>query len=250
MIINNPFGLENKTILVTGASSGIGKATAIECSKLGANLIITGRDQARLDDTMQKLESSRHLRFIADLNQNDQLTGMVDQLPALNGIVCNAGIAIPKLFAFTSNDELHSIFNSNFFSNVSLLRELIQKKKLSKNASVVFVSSIAGNFITSPGSSIYGASKAAITALSKGLALELSGKGIRVNSVSAGMIETNIMNESSISAQDLEEDKKKYPLGRYGKPEDVSYAIIYLLSDASSWLTGTNILLDGGYTLK
>lgn len=249
-MINNPFTLERKTILITGASSGIGKATAIECSKSGASLIITGRNQTRLNETLQQLELSDNLSLTADLNQNDQIANLVDQLPLLNGIVCNAGIAIPKLFAFTSDLELHSIFNSNFFSNVNLLRELIKKKKLNKNASIVFVSSIAGNFITSPGSSIYGASKAALSALSKGLALELSGKGIRVNSLSAGMIETNIMNESSISSHDLEDDKKKYPLGRYGKPEDVSYAIIYLLSDASSWLTGTNILLDGGYTLR
>jgi len=247
---NNPFSLDTKTILITGASSGIGKATAIECSKLGANLIITGRDKIRLDETLYKLLPNQHLSLTTDLNQKDQIINLVNQLPQLNGVVCNAGITIPKLFAFTSDIELHSLFNSNFFSNVYLLKELIAKKKLLKNASIVFVSSIAGNFITSPGSSIYGASKAALTALSKGLALELSGKGIRVNSVSAGMIETNIMNESSISKQDLEEDKKKYPLGRYGKSEDVSYAIIYLLSDASSWLTGTNILLDGGYTLK
>ena len=244
------FSLEGKTILITGASSGIGKASATQCAESGADLIITGRNTKRLDETLGSLKSTKHIRIIADLKEKQDISKLVDQLPKLDGIVFNAGIAIPKLFSFTSELELNDIFNSNFFSNVYLLKEIITKKKLAKNASIVFVSSIAGNYITSPGSSIYGASKAALSALSKALALELSAKGIRVNSVSPGMIETKIMDDSSITAQDLDIDKKKYPLGRYGKPEDVAYAIIYLLSEASSWLTGTDILLDGGYTLK
>jgi len=247
---SNPFTLEGKIILVTGASSGIGKATAIDCSQQGANLIITGRNQDRLDTTLRNLDGENHISFPVDLCSDPDLIDMVDKLPMVDGLVCNAGIANPKLFAFTSKSEVDLLFNTNFFVNIDLLREMIKKKKIKKNASIVMVSSIAGGLITSPGSSIYGASKAALTALSKSLALELSGKGIRVNSVSPGMIETNIMNDSSISEKVLNEDKKNYPLGRYGKPEDVAYAIIFLLSDASSWITGTNLLIDGGYTLR
>jgi len=245
----NPFGLAGKTILVTGASSGIGRSTAIECSRLGAKVVITGRDLHRLEETFGLLEGNGHLMFSADLTNEKDIEDLINQLPKLSGLVNNAGIASPKLFAFTGIGEAELLFKTNFFSPFELLRRIIRSKILVKNSSVVFVSSIAGTTITSPGGSVYGASKSAINGLSKALALELAPKRIRVNTVMPGMIETKILSDSSIGQEDLDEDRKRYPLGRYGKPEDVAYAIIYLLSDASSWTTGTNLLLDGGYTL-
>ena len=245
----NPYSLAGKTILITGASSGIGRSTAIECSKLGAQVVITGRDLNRLQETFEHLEGTGHLMITADLTNEDDLKKLINELPQLSGLVNNAGIAMPKLFSFTSVSEAEALFKINFFSPFELLRRIIKSKKLVKNSSVVFVSSIAGTTITSLGGSVYGASKSAINGLSKALALELAPKRIRVNTVVPGMIETSILADSSISKADLDEDRKRYPLGRYGKPEDVAYAIIYLLSDASSWTTGTNLLLEGGYTL-
>ena len=245
----NPYSLVGKAILITGASSGIGRSTAIECSKLGAQVVITGRDHNRLQETFDQLEGTSHLMIQADLTNEDDLEKLINELPQLSGLVNNAGIAQPKLFSFTSVLEAEVLFKTNFFAPFELLHRIIKSKKLVKNSSVVFVSSIAGTTITSPGGSVYGASKSAINGLSKALALELAPKRIRVNTVMPGMIETQIMDDSSISKADLEEDRKRYPLGRYGKPDDVAYAIIYLLSDASSWTTGTNLLLDGGYTL-
>lgn len=245
----NPYSLVGKTILVTGASSGIGKSTAIECSRLGALVVITGRDRNRLQETFESLEGTGHFIITADLTDEADLEALINKLPQISGLVNNAGIAMPKLFSFTTIQEAELLFKTNFFSPFELLRRIIKSKKLVKNSSVVFVSSIAGTTITSPGGSIYGASKSAVNGLSKALALELAPKRIRVNTVMPGMIETQILADSSINKADLDEDRKRYPLGRYGKPEDVAYAIIYLLSDASSWTTGTNLLLDGGYTL-
>jgi len=245
----NPYSLDGKTILITGASSGIGKTTAIECSRLGARVVITGRNRIRLQETFDLLEGTGHLMITADLTNQDDVESLLNELPQLSGLVNNAGIALPKLFAFITNEEAEQVFKTNFFSPFDLLRGIIKRKKLIKNSSVVFVSSIAGTTITSLGGSIYGASKSALNGLSKALALELAPKRIRVNSVMPGMIETPILADSSIGEADLEADRKRYPLGRYGQPQDVAYAIIYLLSDASSWMTGSNLLLDGGYTL-
>lgn len=245
----NPYSLVGKTILITGASSGIGRSTAIECSKLGAQVVVTGRDNNRLQETFEHLEGTGHLLILADLTLEVDLQKLIDELPQLYGLVNNAGIAMPKPFSFTSVMEAEALFKSNFFAPFELLRRIIKSKKLVKNSSVVFVSSIAGTNIAYIGGSVYGASKSAINGLAKALALELAPKRIRVNTVMPGMIETSILADSSISKADLDEDWKRYPLGRYGKPEDVAFAIIYLLSDASSWTTGTNLLLDGGYTL-
>ncbi|NWJ51777.1 MAG: SDR family oxidoreductase [Bacteroidetes bacterium] len=245
----NPYSLSGKTILITGASSGIGKTTAIECAKLGAQVVITGRDLTRLRETYNILEGNGHLLLQADLTNNKDIDALLIGLPQLSGLVCNAGIFNPKLYSFTSIEEAEQVFKINFFSPFDLLRRILKQKKIERNSSIVFVSSIAGNTITSLGSSVYGASKSALNGLSKALALELAPKQIRVNTVMPGMIETPILAGSSISNDELEEDRKRYPLGRYGQTQDVAYAIIYLLSNASSWVTGTNILLDGGFTL-
>jgi len=139
--------------------------------------------------------------------------------------------------------------NVNFFAPIELTRLLVKSKKISKGGSIVFISSITGVYCSFVASSIYSASKGAINGLVKGVALDLAPKGIRVNSVNPGMIETDILSDSAITEDQLKEDMKRYPLGRYGKPEEVANAVIYLLSDAASWTTGSNLLIDGGYTL-
>ncbi len=246
----NPFSLQGKNILVTGASSGIGRSTAIECSKMGATVIISGRNKERLTETFNQLEGKDHQFVLADLNKESDLSYLVEQCVSLDGIVHCAGLAIPKPFQFLSKEDVEYIMSVNFEAPVYLTQLLLKKKKINKSSSIVFISSISGIFVSYVGGSLYSASKGAINGVVKGLAIELAPKNIRVNCVNPGMIFTDILKDGIVTQEQLEEDAKKYPLKRYGKPEEVAYAVIYLLSDASSWVTGTNLLIDGGYTLQ
>lgn len=167
----------------------------------------------------------------------------------LDGIIQCAGCTISKPFSFISEDNLSNIMRVNFEAPVMLTQLLLKKKKIAKGASIVFVSSISGVYVSYIANSIYSASKGAVNGIAKALALELAGKDIRVNTITPGMIETSILSEGVISVEQLTEDAKRYPLKRYGKPEEVAYAAVYLLSDASKWVTGSNLLIDGGYTL-
>jgi len=247
--MHNPFSLEGKTILVTGASSGIGRAIAIECSKMGAKLIITARNEERLNETLSQMEGSGHSIIIADLNNEKDRQTLIEQSPNLNGLVNCAGLINTLPFQFVTEDILKSVMNVNFTAPVLISIELIKRKKILKNSSIVFISSISGVLCVAVANSIYSASKGAINGMAKNMAVDLASKGIRVNSVNPGMIETHIFDAGTVTPEQLEEDKKRYPLKRHGKPEEVAYAVIYLLSDASSWVTGSNLVIDGGYTL-
>lgn len=247
--MHNPFTLEGKSILVTGASSGIGRAIAIECSKMGAKLIITGRDETRLNDTYSNLVGNDHVQIIADLSNEANIATLCDKTSKLEGIVHCAGFTTPIPFQFITKEKLDSIFSINFTSTVLLSQLLLKKKKLSKEASIVFISSISGVWCSYIAGSMYSATKGAINGIVKGMALDLASKNIRVNSINPAMVETSILSDGTLSEEQLKEDRKRYPLKRYGKPEEVAYAAIYLLSDASKWVTGSNLLIDGGYTL-
>jgi len=246
----NPFSLEGKTILVTGASSGIGRAIAIECSKMGATMIITGRNPERLNETFMQLAGVQHTQIIADLNEDKDIAQLIDNIPALDGCVCNAGITMTLPIAFINRKALDNVLQVNTIAPILLTQALIKKKKIKNGSSLVFISSVSGVYNAIIGNSMYSASKGAINGFSKNAALDLASKNIRVNTVSPGMIQTNILSSGVISEEQLKEDMKKYPLKRYGKPEEVAYAVIYLLSDASQWVTGSNLLIDGGYTLQ
>lgn len=245
----NPFSLENKKILVTGASSGIGKAIAIECSKMGAEVIITGRNEQRLTETYELLEGNHPAYIVADLTKEEDIERLVAKTENLNGLVNCAGLTIPKPFKFLQESDIETVMTVNFNAPLLLTQRLVKKKKLEKGASVVFISSISGTKVSYIAGSIYSASKGAVNGLCKGLALELAPQQVRVNTVVPGMVETNIVSGGEIAEEQLEIDKQKYPLKRYGKPEEVAYAVVYLLSSASSWVTGSNLLIDGGYTL-
>ena len=245
----NPFSLKNKTVLVTGASSGIGKAIAIECSKMGAKVVITGRNEQRLQETYKQLEGLQPAYIVADLSKKEEIETLVNQIDCLNGLVNCAGLTIPKPFKFLQEEDIQEVMTVNFNAPLLLTQLLIKKRKLRKASSIVFISSISGTKISYIGNSIYSASKGAINGICKGLALELASQQIRVNSVIPGMVETNIVSGGEVTQEQLEADKQKYPLKRYGKPEEVAHAVVYLLSDASSWVTGSNLLIDGGYTL-
>ena len=245
----NPFSLEGKTILVTGASSGIGRAIAVECSKMGAALILTARNEERLKETLSQMEGKEHLIIVADLSIEDNRKQLVDKCTAIDGLVNCAGVTKSLPFSFVTDESLKGIMDINFTASALLSAELVKKKKISKNSSIVFVSSISGVLCAAVGGSMYSASKGAVNGLIKGMSLDLAAKGIRVNSVNPGVIETNIFDAGTITIEQLEEDKKRYPLKRHGKPEEVAYAVIYLLSNASSWVTGSNLVIDGGFTL-
>ncbi len=241
----NPFSLKGKTILVTGASSGIGRATAIECSKLGAIVIITGRNSERLQQTYDSLYGLGHLQIIADLNNLEDLTSLVNQVPILDGVVNNAGIAKTQPISFIKEEDLQKIFATNTFTPILLVKQLLRKKKINKNASLVFTSSVSA-IKSDLGNSVYGASKAALQSYVRYCARELASKSIRANSIHPGMVTTPLITGGAHSDDDLQTDAQKYPLGRYGRPEEIAWSVIYLLSDASAWITGHSLIIDGG----
>lgn len=245
----NPFSLDGKTILVTGASSGIGQATAIQCSKLGAKVIITARNEERLKKTLSQMEGDGHRIVLAELTQQTDLETMVDDIDSLNGVVLCAGKGMTAPFSFSTKEKFDSIFEINFFAPVELLRLLVKKKKMVKESSVVFVSSVGGNFSFNVGNGVYGASKAALNSIMKFCAKELASKKIRVNSVNPGMVNTKLIQGGIISEEQHQLDMEKYPLNRYGESEEIAYGIIYLLSNASSWVTGHSLVIDGGLTI-
>lgn len=245
----NPFNLKDKTILVTGASSGIGQTTAIECSKMGAKVIITARNEERLKKTHSQLEGEGHEMIMSELTNKEELEVLVSKAHDLDGVVLCAGRAMTSPFMFNTRDKYDDVFNINYFAPVELLRLLLKKKKINKNASVVFVSSIGGVMGYSLGNSIYGATKASIHSTMKFCAKELAPKGIRVNSVNPGMVNTPLIGGGSISEEQYKADMERYPLKRYGEPEDIANGIIYLLSNASSWVTGHALVIDGGITI-
>lgn len=245
----NPYSLEGKTILVTGASSGIGKATAIECSKLGARVIITGRDEARLQQTLSSLEGEGHVVIAAGLGEDDGIRFLVERVPVLNGIVHAAGISDTVLFQFLKKERLENIFNINFFAPVVLSQLLLKKKLLQKGGSIVFLSSIDGPITAHIGNSMYSATKGALSAMMRNMSIELASKGIRVNAVLPGMTETPLIHNDDITQEQLNKDMELYPLKRYADPREIAWAIIYLLSDASTFTIGANLVVDGGFTV-
>ncbi len=246
----NPFSLEGKTVMVTGAASGIGRATAIQCTEMGAKVVLVDLNEKGLQGT-KELISHNDIEYRAlDLTNLDSLIEMVATLPKLDGVVSNAGIVLSLLAKFSEPKDMERIFKINTFSHINLVQQLIAQKKLNKGASIVFTSSMSGVYCGLAGGSLYGATKSAILGYTKALAIELAPRGIRVNTIHPGMIETPLTAGTALSKELLEEDAKNYPLGRYGKPEEIAYSIVYLLSDATVWMTGSQLLIDGGYSVK
>ena len=246
----NPFSLEGKTILVTGASSGIGRATAIECSKMGTSLVITGRDEGRLNETLGLLEGEGHKAIIADLSEDESINHLIAECPQLDGLVNNAGLTKTLTTQFITRDKLSGLMEVNTIAPILLFQRLLKAKKLGSGSSIVFTGSISGLCCAVLGNVMYSTSKAAISGFVKNAALDLASRNIRVNAVAPGMIDTHILDHSFIGQDEIEADIQRYPMKRYGKPEEVAYGIIYLLSDASSFTTGTSIVIDGGLTLQ
>lgn len=241
--------LSGKNIFVSGASSGIGKETSILASKLGATLFLSGRNEKRLEETHSLLEGKDHRFFPADLSDEKDITGLAGSLPQLDGAVHCAGIVKPFPVKFIGQRHIDEVYKINFFSPVLLTARLFQLKKIKQAASLVFISSVSSSHPYA-GGALYASSKAALESYGKTLALEYGSQKIRVNIVSPGLVKTGIFRETEAasSKEELEKYEKNYPLG-FGEPQDVANTVAFLLSEASRWITGQNIIMDGGLLL-
>lgn len=248
----NPFTLRGKTVLVTGASSGIGRETAIVCSKMGATVIVSARNAERLVETLNRLEGDGHKVVAADLSSPEQIDNLAAETPELDGIVHCAGVGDRTLLKMIRNKDIERVMKANFDGPVLLQRALLKKKKVKPSSSIVFIASRAP-FAPTPGNGLYAASKGALIAYAKVLGIELANQLIRVNCICPAMVWTELVErDAELTGADYHEAEKSYPLKRYGNPEDVANLVVYLLSDASSWMTGSCIDITGGgeFTLK
>lgn len=242
--MNNPFSLADKTILVTGASSGIGRGIAVACARMGANVIITARNLVRLQETLAAMPGNGHTIIVADLTDNLQCQQLVEQLPALDGLVHCAGVGSRVPCKNIEQSDIDYVMQPNFMAPVLLQTELLSAKKITKSASIVFIASRAAK-MPSVGNAVYSASKGAIISYAKCLALELAPRKVRVNCICPAMVWTDLA-LTGASREQLEEAEQRYPLKRYGQPEDVAYLAVYMLSDVSSWMTGSCVDITGG----
>lgn len=247
----NPYSLEGKTILVTGGAGGIGSEVARVCSKLGARIVLTDIREDALETALASLTivgTGEHMAIKADLTNAAELNSLVDQIPDIDGFVCNAGVMKLVLTQFITEEELTRIQSINLNAPILLTKALLKKKKIRKNGSIVFTASAAGVYRVSMGNAIYATTKCGIDAFMRTVALEYGPKGIRCNSVNPGMVETALI--SGFTEEQKENEKLNYPLRRFAQPVDIALAIAFLLSDASSFVTGTALKIDGGMTLS
>lgn len=256
--MNNQFTLEGKTVLITGASSGIGKATAIACAEAGARVVLTGRNVERLEETLRQIEDlrlknedfkSEHLVVAAELCKQEEINRLVDAMPELDGAFLCAGVSDTTPVKYMNSEAIQRVLSINLEAPMLLTQRMLLKKKIKKGASLVYMSSMGVEQVA-PGLGIYAASKSGLNAFMRAVATEQASRKVRANAVMAGMVKTELIDTlSQLTEEDIKRDEAKYPLG-YGKPEDVANAVIYLLSDASRWMTGSVIKLDGGSSLN
>ena len=241
-----PFSLKNKTVLITGASSGIGAQSAVVCAQMGAKVIISGRNQERLQETYGKLEGDQHRQIPADLTSEEAINTLVDELPPLDGVVHSAGLTTHMPAKFLRKKNLDQLFSINYEAPVLLTARLLKKKKVNNGGSLVFMSSIATKYPYF-GGAVYSSTKAGIEAYSRTLALELAPKKIRSNCLMPSFVKGPMVEEAgkTISQEVLDKFEKMMPLG-FGEPEDVAHTVVFFLSDASKWITGAQLTLGGG----
>lgn len=246
--MDNLFSLTGKTILITGASSGIGRETAIACAKMSARLVITGRNEERLNETLSQMSGDGHIVIAAELCEQEEINRLVDALPELDGVFFCAGVSDTTPVKYMNREAIQRVLSINLEAPMLLTQRMLLKKKIKKGASLVYMSSMGAEQVA-PGLGIYAASKSGINAFMRAVATEQASRKVRVNAIMASMVKTDLINSlSQLTEEDIKRDEAKYPLG-YGSPEDIANAVIYLLSDASKWMTGSVIKLDGGSTL-
>jgi NAD(P)-dependent dehydrogenase (short-subunit alcohol dehydrogenase family) len=248
----NPMDLQGKNIMVTGASAGIGKGIALFLSKLGANVIMVARSRDRLEEVYNLLEPGNHSYYIMDLGNLEGLEGLIDNICSngrkLNGLVHSAGISLTMPIQYLKMSDLKNIMSVNFFSFVELVKHFSKRKYNDNGGSIVAISSISRK-VGARGWSAYCASKGALESAIRSMALDLAPKNIRINSIAPAMIETQIYEELKklVNNKEFETELKKRQILGLGKPEDVAYAVAFLISDCSKFITGTSLSVDGGY---
>lgn len=251
--MQNPFTLERKVIIVTGASSGIGAQCAIDCSKMGARVVLVARNEERMKRTLDQMEGDGHVIMSYDLNNlngiKDLVSSIVAEVGKIDGFVHAAGIEITKPVKNLTVDDYEAIYKINALSGFEFIHQLSSIKNMNKGGSIIMISSITG-VIGRGGVAAYAASKGALISACRTMAIEFAKKQVRVNCISPGTILTPLM-QNFLNELDEETRAKRvdgFLLG-LGECTDVSNACIYLLSDAAKWVTGQNLIIDGGYTI-
>lgn len=243
---SNPFSLEDKTILVTGASSGLGRQVAVTCAQRGARLIITGRDISRLQATFDELEGEGHVQVVADLTDATERDRLVEQVgPAIDGLVVSVGKQMLSPIRQLRAEVMTEMFNLHVLAPVMLTQRLLQKNVIAQRCSIIYMLSTSAH-IGTRGVGPYSAVKSSLLGIIRCLAIEQAKRGVRVNGISPSAIPTRFWGEGEHFRADLlESQNARHPLG-LGTPQDVANGAVYLLSDASRWVTGTSLVMDGG----
>lgn len=249
---HNPFSLEHKRILITGAGSGIGRSIAIEAAKMGAILLLVDVNMDALNETRALLKNGEVCCILHQINllNLNEISELVEAIEPIDGLVNNAGVSNTKPLHFISEEEYEKILTINTKAPVFLTNFLYKGKKIKKNASIVFMSSLAGLYTFTPANGLYSLSKSAVTSYSKSCAVEFAARGIRSNCINPSMVNTGLKSKLSFSEEEYRKDIQKYPLKRYAEPCEIAYAAIFLLSDAASYITGHTLIVDGGRSLK
>jgi len=245
--MTNPFNLTGKTILVTGASSGIGRQTCISIANMGGIVIASARNEERLNETLSMLPGDNHKIIKAELTDTNDIENLAVNIDKINGVVHCAGIVKLIPLKFYTKEDLRRFNEINYEAPILLTSILMKKRKLAESASIVFISSIMSE-IGVIGNGLYSGTKGALVAITRVLALEAAAKKIRVNCISPALVKTPLIDELTFQ-REIEANIEKHPLG-IGSPEDVANCCVFLLSDASRWITGTNLIIDGGYTAQ
>lgn len=248
--MSNIFDLSGKNVLVTGAASGIGRCVAVEASKLGANIVLVDVNEVGLNETLGMLETGSHTMIVCDLTNCASRNNLVKNVPGLDGIVNCAGVGMTLPFKFCSDKELGRIMDINFFGPVYMVQSLAKNKKINMKCSIVYMASIDGTVTGHIGNSCYSASKGAIMGSVRSQALEFASKGIRVNCVSPARVNTPLIKRDNISDEQVEANKQSYPMKRYAEPIEIAGYILYLLSDVSTYTSGSNLVIDGCFTIE
>ena len=248
--MESPFSLEGKRVLVTGAGSGIGRAISVMASNIGATIVLVDIRQDLMDETLLLLKGEGHISIQADLSDMEQIKSIVETVEPLDGLVNNAGIPNTKPLQFIGEDEYERVLSLNTKTPVFFTNLLFKKKKLAKGASLVFTSSLAGLYTFTPANGLYSMSKAALTSYAKSCAVEYASRGIRSNCVCPAMVNTHLRSSLGFSEEEYQKDVQKYLLKRYAEPEEIASAVVFLLSDGASYITGHTLLVDGGRSLK
>lgn len=244
----NPFSLEGKIILVTGASSNIGRQIAVKCSEMGAKVIATARNEERLKETLGKMTGEGHHIVQSDLSEAEQISALVAQLPELDGVIMCAAIFRTTPIRNNRRKYTEEMFQTNTFANIDLVQLLLKSRKIKDGGSILFISSVAA-YRPYAGNALYSATKGAINSFCQVLAIEQGNKKIRANCVSPGIIQNDKeIQDWAVTQEELDKEEARFPLG-FGHTEDIAYAAVYMMSDASKWVTGTNMIVDGGQSI-